>query len=60
MKFREIEKIILDDDWILVDVRGSHYQYKHPTKQGKVTIPNHRGDIPMRVVNSILRQAGLK
>lgn len=55
MRFREIEKIILDDGWILVDVRGSHYQFKHPTKQGKVTIPNHRGDIPMRVVNSILR-----
>ena len=60
MRFREIEKIILDDGWILVDVRGSHYQYKHPTKPGKVTIPNHRGDIPIRVVNSILRQAELK
>ncbi len=45
---------------MLDDVRGSHYQYKHPTKKGKVTIPNHRGDIPQRVVNSILKQAGLK
>lgn len=60
MRFREIEKIILDDDWILVDVHGSHYQYKHPTKPGKVTIPNHRSDIPPMVVNSILKQAGLK
>ena len=47
MRFREL-------------VRGSHHQYKHPTKSGKVTIPNHRGDIPLRVVNSILKQAGLK
>ena len=38
----------------------AHHQYKHPTKTGKVTIPNHRGDIPQRVVNSILKQAGLK
>lgn len=60
MRFREIEKTILDDGWFLVDVRGSHHQYKHSTKPGKVTIPNHRGDIPQRVVNSILKQAGLK
>lgn len=60
MRFREIEKIVTDDGWICVDVKGSHYQYKHSTKPGKVTIPNHRGDIPQRVVNSILKQAGLK
>ena len=60
MRFREIEKIILDDGWVLVDVKGSHYQYKHTAKPGKVTIPNHRGDIPQRVVNSILKQAGIR
>lgn len=60
MRFREIEKIVLDDGWTLVDIRGSHHQYKHPLKPGKVTIPNHRGEIPQRVVNSILKQAGLK
>ena len=60
MKFREIEKLILNEGWELVDIRGFHHQYKHPIKPGKVTIPNHRGDIPQRVVNSILKQAGLK
>lgn len=60
MRFREIEKQILDDGWILADVKGSHHQYKHPAKPGKVTVPNHRGDIPQIVVNSILKQAGLK
>lgn len=60
MKFRETEKIILADGWYLVDIKGSHHQYKHPSKTGKVTIPNHPGDIPKRVVNSILKQAGLK
>ncbi|MDO5589804.1 MAG: type II toxin-antitoxin system HicA family toxin [Lachnospiraceae bacterium] len=59
MKFREIEKIILTDGWYLVNVSGSHHQYKHPTKPGKVTIPFHRGDLPPRVVKSILKQAGL-
>ena len=60
MRFREIEKIIKEDGWCLVAIAGSHHQYKHPGKPGKVTIPNHKGDIPQRVVNSILKQAGLK
>lgn len=59
MRFREMEKILLEDGWTLVDVRGSHYQYKHDAKPGKVTVPNHRGDIPQRVVKSILKQAGI-
>ncbi|MEE3402523.1 MAG: type II toxin-antitoxin system HicA family toxin [Acutalibacteraceae bacterium] len=41
-------------------VRGSHHQYTHPQKKGKVTIPNHKGDLDMKTVNSILKQAGLK
>lgn len=60
MNFREIEKVILKDGWYLVDISGSHHQYKHPVKPGKVTIPKHPGDIPKRVVHSILKQAGLK
>ncbi len=60
MKFREIEKIILKDGWELKDVKGSHYQYKHKEKPGKVTIPNHRGDIPRIVIKSILKQANIK
>lgn len=60
MRFRELERIILDDGWVLSDIRDSHHQYKHSSKSGKVTIPNHSGDIPLRVVNSIFKQAGLK
>lgn len=60
MTFRELEKIILDDGWVLKHTVGSHNQYVHPTKKGKVTIPNHRGDVTKAVVNSVLKQAGLK
>lgn len=60
MKFREIEKIIKDDGWCLVKTVGSHYQYKHPTKTGKVTIPYHKGDLVPATVKSILKQAGLE
>lgn len=59
VRFREIEKIVKDDGWKLHSVVGSHHHYKHPTKSGKVTIPKHPGDIPPRVIKSILKQAGL-
>ena len=59
MRAIEIEKILLADGWYLVKQVGSHRQYKHPTKPGKVTIPFHRGDLDKGTVKSILTQAGL-
>lgn len=58
MKFREVEELLKEDGWYQVKQKGSHHQYKHPTKMGKVTIPEHPGDIHMDTVKSILRQAG--
>lgn len=60
MKFRELEKLILADGWIYKGCVGSHHQYIHPLKSGKVTIPNHSGDISKAVVSSVFKQAGLK
>jgi predicted RNA binding protein YcfA (HicA-like mRNA interferase family) len=60
MTFREIEKIVKVDGWYFASTNGSHQHYKHSTKPGKVTIPKHPGDMPKKVVNSILKQAGLK
>lgn len=59
MKFREIEKIITADGWKLKNAKGSHHHYIHPAKPGKVTIPNHPGDIAPQIVKQILKQAGL-
>lgn len=59
MRFREVEKKLLDDGWYRVDGSGSHQQYKHPTKQGKITVPNHTGDVNPYIVKKILKQAGL-
>ena len=59
MKFREVEKILLDDGWVFKNAKGSHNQYIHPTKPGKVTIPNHRGDLDPKTVESIFRQASI-
>ena len=61
MNVREIKKIIKADGWYEIRSNsGSHIQYKHDKKKGKVTVPNHSGDIPNGTVNSILKQAGLK
>jgi len=59
MKFREIEKIILNDGWYFKGSKGSHYQYIHHIKPGKVTIPKHSGDLDPQTIKSILKQAGL-
>lgn len=59
MKFREIESIILQNGWYQVKQKGSHHQYKHPAKPGKVTIPEHGGDLNSDTVKSIMKQAGL-
>jgi predicted RNA binding protein YcfA (HicA-like mRNA interferase family) len=62
MTVREILKILHKNGWREVSARtkGSHIQLKHPTKPGKVTLPNHIGDIAPGTLNSILKQAGLK
>jgi len=60
MKFQEIERIIKKDGWKLKSVCGSHYQYVHASKPGKVTIPHHGVDIAPVIIKSILRQAGIK
>lgn len=59
MKFREIEKIILADGWQFKKAKGSHHHYIHPAKPGKVTIPNHPGDLDPQTIKSIMKQAGL-
>lgn len=61
MKFREVEKIILADGWYKIRQVGSHCQYRHPEKPGKVTIPNHKGkELHIATVRSILQQAGIE
>ena len=59
MRFKEVEKRILADGWRLATQNGSHRQYVHPTKRGKVTIPKHGGDLNPLTVKSIWKQAGI-
>lgn len=41
MTFKEIERLLLNDGWYLKATKGSHHQYIHDSKRGKITIPKH-------------------
>jgi predicted RNA binding protein YcfA (HicA-like mRNA interferase family) len=61
MKFRDILKRVEADGWRIVKQKGSHRQFKHPNKPGKVTIAGHPSqEASPKTFRSIMEQAGLK
>lgn len=61
MKIRDLLKAVENDGWKHIKTKGSHRQYKHAEKPGRVTIPGHPGDdVHPETLKSILTQAGLK
>ncbi len=60
MKVREMLKMLKDDGWYLVVTVGSHRQFKHELKKGRVTVSGHNSDeIHPKTLKSILVQASL-
>lgn len=61
MKVREVIRILEVDSWYLARTKGSHRQFKHPTKPSVVTVPGKLSDdLPPGTLNNILKQAQLK
>ncbi|HQL05711.1 MAG TPA: type II toxin-antitoxin system HicA family toxin [Treponemataceae bacterium] len=60
MKSAEVIKLLKADGWFVFNIRGSHHQFKHPVKTGKVTVPHPKADLPIGTVKSIFKQAGLQ
>ena len=61
MKVREVIRMLERDGWALVETRGSHRQFKHSTKPGRVTVSGNLGDdMPKGTLASVKRQAGIK
>lgn len=60
MESRKVIKLLEEDGWYLVSIEGSHHQYRHPVKKGKVTVKHPQKDIPLPTLKSIERQSGLK
>lgn len=60
MKVRNVIRILHDDGWVLIATRGSHRQFKHPQKSGRVTVPGKANDDLARgTLKSIFKQADL-
>lgn len=58
-KVKEVIKLLEEDGWIKVTTRGSHRQFKHPTKKGRVTVNGSENDnLSQFLLNSIWKQAG--
>ena len=60
MKSTDVIKALASDGCFKVAQKGSHVQFKHPSKPGRVTVPHPKRDIPLGTLRSIERQAKLK
>ncbi|MEP3350990.1 MAG: type II toxin-antitoxin system HicA family toxin [Marinomonas sp.] len=59
MKSREVIQMLIQDGWYEVRTKGSHVQFKHPSKKGTVTVPHLKADIPVGTFRNIQKQAQL-
>jgi predicted RNA binding protein YcfA (HicA-like mRNA interferase family) len=60
MNSRDVLKALLRAGWYEVNQVGSHKQFKHPVKKGRVTVPHPKRDIPIGTLKSVEKQAGIK
>jgi len=60
MRSRDVIRALEADGWREVARKGSHAQFRHPTKAGRVTVPDPRRDIPIGTLRSIEKQSGVK
>ncbi|MDA9489023.1 putative RNA binding protein YcfA (HicA-like mRNA interferase family) [Bradyrhizobium sp. USDA 3311] len=60
MKSADIINALKAHGWEQVAQKGSHVQFKHPTKTGRVTVPHPKRDVPIGTLKSIEKQADLK
>ena len=60
MNSRDVIRRLVDAGWFEVAQVGSHKQFKHATRAGRVTVPHPKRDIPLGTLKSIEKQAGIK
>lgn len=60
MNSRDIISALTADGWVEVAQKGSHKQFKHPIKPGRVTVPHPSRDLPIGTLKSIEKQSGVK
>lgn len=59
MNSSKLIRMLEEDGWQVVRIKGSHHHMKHPAKPGLITVPHPKKDLPVGTVRSILKTAGL-
>lgn len=57
---RKLIQLLERDGWVRVAVKGGHWQFKHPFRKGRVTVPHPKRDLKRGTLVSIYKQAGWK
>jgi len=57
MNSKKVIKILEKEGWKLINIKGSHHQYKHALRKGRVTVPHPKKDLPKATLYSIFKQA---
>jgi predicted RNA binding protein YcfA (HicA-like mRNA interferase family) len=57
---REVIKALQAAGFVVIDQKGSHVQFKHPARAGRVTVPHPKRDLRIKTIKSIERQSGLR
>jgi predicted RNA binding protein YcfA (HicA-like mRNA interferase family) len=60
MRSRDVIKLLEADGWKEVARKGSHAQFKHPLKKGRVTVPDPKRYVPVGTLRSIEKQSGIR
>jgi len=61
MKVREAMKLLRDDGWYEVRMRGSHRVLQHPHKTGSLVLAGNPGDdVPKGLLHAMLKRAQLE
>jgi predicted RNA binding protein YcfA (HicA-like mRNA interferase family) len=60
MESRVVIQLLKADGWYEVAQKGSHIQFRHPSKPGRVTVAHPYRDVPKGTMKSIERQSGVK
>jgi predicted RNA binding protein YcfA (HicA-like mRNA interferase family) len=60
MRSRDVIRLLEADGWKEVARKGSHAQFKHPVKKGRVTVPDPKRDVPVGTLRSIEKQSGIR
>ena len=58
MTTKEILKLLRKDGWLVQEQCDFHIHLKHPVKNGRITVPDHTGDLKKNTIHVIFRQAG--